>query len=44
MSHLSSQIVVESGQEVDSFSRKPRSLKKAGGGKWKRNQAHVKIT
>lgn len=44
MSHLSSQIVAESGTEVDSFTKKQRSMKKAGKGNWKRNQQHVKIT
>lgn len=44
MSQLSSQIVQESGQEAEAFSKHPRSLRKVGGGKWKRNQTHVKVT
>ena len=44
MSHISSQIVQEAGIETDHFSKAPRSMRKAGGGKWKRTQANVKIT
>ena len=46
MSHLSSQIVQESGLESENFTKPPRSMRKAGHGvgKWKRSQNTVKIT